>query len=761
MEKMKRWISVLLTVCMLAVMLPMPAVSEEGDAPAPTQTASAPAADPAPTATQAEEQTSISSSQPTATPVPTDKATATPVPTDKATATPAPAPTDEATATATHVPTDEATATPVPTDEATGTPAPVLTDEATATPVSTDEETATAAPVPTDEATGTPAPVPTDEATATPTPAPTDEATGTPAPAPTDEAAGTPAPTDAVEVKTIASFEAVAPEGFAVPQGTLETDLGLPISLNAQFTDGAAGEVAVAWQCAAGYDPSAEAGTQFTFAAVLPQGYALAEGVSLPQIFVTLTPPLANAMLAAQASGTDWTLSDDGKLTVTGAYVRSFEISSWSDVQSIEVTANATFVLSQGTSFPGSITVKADGELENSAGGTLSGNITLQGGSLNNSGALSGSVTIKAGGEMFNYIGGTLSSDITVEAGGELYNSYDATLSCDVTVETDGYFDNYGAISDGEISGEVSNRDTISGGIFSGEVSNRGTITDGTFSGKVDNGKIISGGTFTGTVINHESITGGNFTGAAVTNDYDSDATSVTGGVFKNFSLKDGELTITGDIDLSNGGSLDPLTIALDEVSKIVIGSDASFNAGDNTVTVAVECNGAISGGTFTGAITGTGKLEGGDFTGADLDGFDGKTGEGANVDGYFIVNGKLTVTGNVNNSEISSFGSVESIEIVADASFTLTRNSNFSGDILIADGGSCNIDGTISDGEITVYGYLYLRAEGEITGSANVQISGDTYFLNFGTISGGTFTGRVENTNTAPSPAAISPARR
>ena len=389
---------------------------------------------------------------------------------------------------------------------------------------------------------------------------------------PTDEAAGTPAPTDAVEVKTIASFEAVAPEGFAVPQGTPETGLGLPAFLNVQFADGAAGEVAVAWQCAAGYDPSAEAGTQFTFAAVLPQGYALAEGVSLPQIFVTLTPPLANAMLAAETGGTDWTLSDDGKLTVTGAYVRSSEISSWSDVQSIEVTANATFILNEGRSFPGSITVKADGELENSAGGTLSGNITLQGGSLNNSGALSGSVTIKAGGEMFNYIGGTLSGDITVEAGGELYNSYDATLSCDVTVETDGYFDNYGAISGGEISGEVSNRDTISGGIFSGEVSNRGTITDGTFSGKVDNGKIISGGTFTGTVINHESITGGNFTGAAVTNDYDSDATSVTGGVFKNFSLKDGELTITGDIDLSNGDTLAPLTIALDEVSKIVIG---------------------------------------------------------------------------------------------------------------------------------------------------------------------------------------------
>ena len=46
-----------------------------------------------------------------------------------------------------------------------------------------------------------------------------------------------------------------------MPQGTLETDLGLPVFLNAQFSDGAAGEVAVAWQCVAGYDPSAEAGT--------------------------------------------------------------------------------------------------------------------------------------------------------------------------------------------------------------------------------------------------------------------------------------------------------------------------------------------------------------------------------------------------------------------------------------------------------------------------------------------------------------------
>ena len=105
---------------------------------------------------------------------------------------------------------------------------------------------------------------------------------------PSPSAETSPAPVETA-TKTIASFEALTPELFA-PQGTLETDLGLPISLDVQFTGGAAGEVAVAWQCAAGYDPSAEAGGQFAFAAVLPEGYALLEGVSLPQILVTLTP---------------------------------------------------------------------------------------------------------------------------------------------------------------------------------------------------------------------------------------------------------------------------------------------------------------------------------------------------------------------------------------------------------------------------------------------------------------------------------------
>ena len=140
-----------------------------------------------------------------------------------------------------------------------------------------------------------------------------------------------------------------------------------------------------------------------------------------------------------------------------------------------------------------------------------------------------------------------------------------------------------------------------------------------------------------------------------------------------------------------------------------------------------------ITGGTFTSAITGTGKLESGDFTAADLDDFDGTVGEGAKFDGYSIADGKLTVTGeSVTSSDIPSFASiVSSIEIAAGASFILMRYSNFSGDILIVDGGYFDIEGTISGGTITVHGHLNLQPYGEITGSANVKTEGNGAHFN------------------------------
>ena len=162
-----------------------------------------------------------------------------------------------------------------------------------------------------------------------------------------------------------------------------------------------------------------------------------------------------------------------------------------------------------------------------------------------------------------------------------------------------------------------------------------------------------------------------------------------------------------------------------------------------------VTCNGTITGGTFTGTITGDGDgtLAGGDFTGANLGGFQGTVGAGAKIDGYSFENGKLTVTSiSMESDKIppAIWDGVKSIEVAAGAYFYLI--SDFSGNIHIADGGALGIEGTISGGTITAEGLFRLNPTGEITGSTNVQISGDTYLSNDGAITGGTFTGVVRN---------------
>lgn len=233
-----------------------------------------------------------------------------------------------------------------------------------------------------------------------------------------------------------------------------------------------------------------------------------------------------------------------------------------------------------GLNFSGGITVKAGGCLTNSGRATLSADVTLEGGRLENLGVLTGSVTVKAG--------------------GELYNNFTGTLSCDVTVETDGSFKNDGTITGSatfEILGvaALTNDGTISGGSFTGRVTNDGEITGGTFSGaevyNKTSGK-ITGGTFgNGMVVNNRgSIADGDFRGATVTN-YD-DGT-VTGGTFDKFTVatdEDGErtITITGAIDMDSANALHPLTIGLDAVKSVTIAAGGSFDAGSTTVSAHV-----------------------------------------------------------------------------------------------------------------------------------------------------------------------------
>ena len=227
---------------------------------------------------------------------------------------------------------------------------------------------------------------------------------------------------------------------------------------------------------------------------------------------MTLTPPLANAMLMAEGiveSGDGWTLFDDGKLTVTDK-MASDDIppAIWNAVTSIEVTGDAYLYL--WSSFSGGITVKAGGSLTNSSNATLSADVTLDGGRLENLGTVTGSVTVKAGGELFS--------------------NFTGKLSCDVTVETGGSFQNHGTITGGDFSGQVyNNKDgTITGGDFSGQVYNSGTIQKGTFVGTVTNTGTIADGTFNGQVNHNDGeIKGGTFNGQVVLK-----GGEITGGTF-------------------------------------------------------------------------------------------------------------------------------------------------------------------------------------------------------------------------------------
>ncbi len=548
MQNIKRWISLALVVCLLA-MSPAAALAEDTETgtglPAESETVTSPS----PSSSAAAEGETVTSPSPSASAAAESETVASPSPSASAvveseTVT-SPSPSASAAEESETVTSPSPSASAAVESETVTFPSPSASAAAESETVTSPSPSASAAAE--GESITSPSPsasTAAEESETVTSPSPSIEASISPSPS----AETSSAPTDAAEVKTIASFEAVAPEGLSVPQGTPETGLGLPASLSVQFADGAAGEVAVAWQCAAGYDPSAEAGTQFAFAAVLPEGYALAEGVSLPQILVTLTPPLANAMLAAQASGDGWTLSDDGTLTVKGNMVTvdSGEIPPdiWNAVTSIEVTGDAYFILAVGMSFSGSVMVE--------------------------------------NGAFYNF--GDLSGDVTVLEGESLF---------------------------------IQSAGKISGGVISGWVENTATISGGKFTGTVKNG--LSG-------IPGATITGGDFTEATVVDK----GGSVTGGVFNGFTTDSTThtLTITGDIDLSTG-TLAPLTIALDAVSKIVVDSGASFNAGDNTVPIPVECNGTITGGRFTGAITGGGAIAGGDFSGANLSGFTGTASSG------------------------------------------------------------------------------------------------------------------------------------
>ncbi len=134
--------------------------------------------------------------------------------------------------------------------------------------------------------------------------------------------------------------------------------------------------------------------------------------------------------------------------------------------------------------------------------------------------------------------------------------------------------------ADSPVACAIESLATITGGTFAGSVANGGTIENGTFEGEVKNYRTISGGTFESTcsVINEKAITGGKFE-CAVTNDAGG---TIYGGTFaggvnnKNDRIYGG--VFNGNATLTNVTGLHSITVASGAKIKEVNGVSAKWD---------------------------------------------------------------------------------------------------------------------------------------------------------------------------------------
>ena len=313
----------------------------------------------------------------------------------------------------------------------------------------------------------------------------------------------------------------------------------------------------------------------------------------------------------------------------------------------------------------------------------------------------------------------------TADQGGAAYND-GGTIQADTnakgTTFSGAVCNNYGTISGGVFTGDVTNQKTatISGGTFTGAVTNeasfgydsrgdtylcQGKITGGTFEEAVtNNGAVIESGTFTGTVINKKAldqngntlegddkkpalglISGGTFEGP-VTND---PSCTISGGTFNDTVTSEGSIengTFNGDVILNNGGVAGGIFNGNGTVNnKASYVADGTFNGdvindfmlaggtykGKVTNNGTIGINGTfygpvinskdINGGTFLDTVSNNGKINGGTFSGA-------ITGTGTIVEDAVV---KLTVSFHPNGGS----GSMDPVTVDYGATYLFPEN--------------------------------------------------------------------------------------
>ena len=316
------------------------------------------------------------------------------------------------------------------------------------------------------------------------------------------------------------------------------------------------------------------------------------------------------------------TVSNDSTLMGGGVYVTA------------GTPGDASFTMNPGAEIRSCTVVSDSYSSWNCGGGVFiqDGIFTMNGGTITDCHIAERDATTRCGGGVYLTNSATMHANggeitgCTADQGGAAYNdggTIQADTNAKCTTFSGAVCNNYGTISGGVFTGDVTNQKTatISGGTFTGAVTNeanlaydssshslllcQGKITGGTFEGAVtNNGAVIENGTFTGTVINKKAL---GQDGNTLEGDDKKPALGlISGGTFEGPVTNDPSCTISGGSFTGDVTNREVATISGGTFNDTVTSEGYIENG---TFLDTVTNNGQINGGTFSGAITGTGTI--------------------------------------------------------------------------------------------------------------------------------------------------------
>ena len=250
-------------------------------------------------------------------------------------------------------------------------------------------------------------------------------------------------------------------------------------------------------------------------------------------------------------------------------------------------------------------------------------------------------------------------------------------------------------IEGGTFQSHLYNYGTVSEGVFTGQVTNEGELKDGTFgnapqgqSAKAKNGadalvnkQTISGGTYYVPVTNYGTVTGGTFASAVSNEEMQEEGKKLTGEL--THGTFNGPVTNAANCTIS-GGSYSEKVTNQGTIQQGAFNGPVTNqgNIKDGQFTASVTNQGNIEAGQFTASVTNesSGHIQGGTFNAGVLN-EGGQVGEAivgevteisppAPDPGYWVSQDTLTITGSLSLEHLSLTG-IQQVRVAQGATLT------------------------------------------------------------------------------------------